>query len=338
MVVFDFDQTLSVIHVFKALAGWSKDVQLPRPHATTERGQVRRIAELSQVDPFRSERGGFATAVFGGEARVEQLRQVLERLQAREVELLICTKGLVGAVRKCLHDVDLLGFFSEVYGNVGDNYGETPFDKELARSKPTTQERQFMSPPDKAAWRSKDKLILQLATRAGLSREQAVLVEDDPEEIRRANSVCRTLFVKEAAGMTPKQCAALLQMAEAPSDSQCEDVRVAHRHPRSRGLEARRREASNSANSASRRFEEPRHREVSCSKRPGSANRRLEEELSRLSLDEDRRPRRSTSSVDSVPRCPPRRASRPISRGSGASKGSRSTLQAAGAGMLAGVE
>jgi hypothetical protein len=152
LIVFDFDQTLSVIHVFKTLAGWSKDVhlQVPKPHATTERGQVLRISELSRIEPYKRQVGGFATVALGGEARVELLREMLERLQAREVNLVICTKGLAGAVRKCLADVDLLSFFSEVYGNVGNNYGETPYDQELARIKPSSLEQQFMSPASAA--------------------------------------------------------------------------------------------------------------------------------------------------------------------------------------------
>merc|ERR1719316_535120 len=97
----------------------------------------------------------------------------------------------------------LAGFLFIGYGNVGNNYGETPYDVEVARSKHSSKELQFLASPEKGAWKSTDKLIFQLASRAGLSRDQALLVEDDPEEIRRANGVCRTLFVREAAGLTP---------------------------------------------------------------------------------------------------------------------------------------
>mmetsp|Transcript_145712 Transcript_145712/g.256962 ORF Transcript_145712/g.256962 Transcript_145712/m.256962 type:complete len:392 (-) Transcript_145712:69-1244(-) len=215
LVVFDFDQTLSVIHVFKALAGWNKDsaTHVPKPFATTERGQVRRIAELNQSEPF-SKRGGFAKAMFGGEARVDQVRQLLRALVARDIQLVICTKGLVGAVRKCLHDLDLLHYFCQVYGNVGDNYGETTYDKELSRARPSSSERQFLGSPDVSSWRSKDKLIAQLMLHAGLHRDQVVLVEDDPEEIRRANSVCRTIWVREASGINIRHCSALRDMVE----------------------------------------------------------------------------------------------------------------------------
>lgn len=87
LVVFDFDQTLSVVHVFKSLAGWGdkekgeKILPVPRPYASTERGQVRRIHEL---DVAASRLGNFASAAFGGPVRVEQLRQFLQRLKEKD--------------------------------------------------------------------------------------------------------------------------------------------------------------------------------------------------------------------------------------------------------------
>lgn len=340
LIVFDFDQTLSVIHVFKTLAGWSKDVhlQVPKPHATTERGQVLRISELSRIEPYKRQVGGFATVALGGEARVELLREMLERLQAREVNLVICTKGLAGAVRKCLADVDLLSFFSEVYGNVGNNYGETPYDQELARIKPSSLEQQFMSPASAGSWKSKDKLIVRLANQAGLSRDQAVLVEDDAEEIRRAASICRTLWVREAAGMTQRHIAALLQLCEGGqcSATGSEDLRA----PRSsdsrsfsgqfsdRGpgrFEARQRDSSGRgaeffprdlsvSGGPSRRFEEA---PGNLSMAEGSGRLELEVGMSRLGLEDDCCPakeRRSRSCTDGVSKAN-RRPARPSSRG-----------------------
>lgn len=339
LIVFDFDQTLSVFHVFKTLAGWSKDAhfQVPKPFAMTERGQVRRIGELSQQEPFRRD-GGFAMVAFGGEARLEVIRELLERLRAQGVTLVICTKGLAGAVRKCLSDVGLLGFFSEVYGNVGNNYGETPYDQELARVKLSSREAQFISTPERSSWKSKDKLIVRLANQAGLSREQAVLVEDDAEEIRRAGSVCRTLWVREAAGMTNRHCSALLQLAEGGqgSASGSEEVRL----PRSSDsrfsggpgrLEARLRDGSargpdcyskelNNSGGPIRRFEEaPGNMSLSEGMSHMEQSRRLELEMARLSLDSDcipaaashgRRSKSCTDGVSKANRCPARPSSR----------------------------
>lgn len=368
LIVFDFDQTLSVIHVFKTLAGWSRErFQVPQPHACTERGQVRRIMELSQIEPFRSERGGFASVAFGGEARVEQIRDLLERLQARDVNLVICTKGLVGAVRKCLSDLNLLNFFSQVYGNVGDNYGETSFDKELMRSRPSSKELQFISSPENAAWRSKDKLVHQLAHRAGLSRDQAMLVEDDAEEIRRAAPVCRTLWVKEAAGITSRHIAALLQLVEGGRQpaSGVEDFHLPRAvDPRlpprlegrfearqcevaSRGSDATSRDFNNSRGSKGSEANNRSHRRLEegptslgtsegNSRMEGMSRIELELEIARLSLEDDccaaqAQSRRNKTCADSGTKGS-RRSARPVSRGSHSR-----TLQAAGSRMFTGA-
>ena len=42
---FDFDQTISKIHVFKQLAGWEPGVDAP--HALSERGQIHRLKMLN---------------------------------------------------------------------------------------------------------------------------------------------------------------------------------------------------------------------------------------------------------------------------------------------------
>ena len=46
-IYFDFDQTLSRIHVFKQLAGWEPGVS--PPHASSERGQIHRLQMLSDA-------------------------------------------------------------------------------------------------------------------------------------------------------------------------------------------------------------------------------------------------------------------------------------------------
>lgn len=177
----------------------------------TERGQMRRIEELNQSGPFKGV--GFAKAAFGGEARVEQVRQMLRGLRERGVELVVCTKGLVGAVKKCLEDLGLLEFFAEVYGNVGSGYGETLYDREVCRLEPSEEERKLLGCPNQADWSSKDVLISQLKARMNLHRRQVVLVEDDQEEIERAAPICRTLWVRDAAGMTAEHLLALQEMA-----------------------------------------------------------------------------------------------------------------------------
>ncbi|CAJ1354197.1 unnamed protein product [Effrenium voratum] len=88
LFLFDFDQTLSVIHVFKSLAGWPKQVSLPKPHASSEPGQVLRVEELSR-DVFIQE-GGFPAMAFGGPERVQQMANLLQSLQDAGAELVIC--------------------------------------------------------------------------------------------------------------------------------------------------------------------------------------------------------------------------------------------------------
>lgn len=223
LFVFDFDQTLSVFHVFKTLAGWQGGAgggkgggdgrfYVPPPHATSEEGQIRRIVELS--DSTFQQLGGFACAAFGGEPRVNEVRRLLEGLRAQSTELVVCTKGLVGPVRKCLYDLDLLQYFAEVYGNVCANYGMTAFDRQTAEAGLVSAElMRFVGSADQANWHTKDKLIAKLMKRRGLRKDQCVLIEDDPEEIRRADPVCRTLFVHGAAGITGDHIEALLSMA-----------------------------------------------------------------------------------------------------------------------------
>merc|ERR1719210_71576 len=74
----------------------------------------------------------------------------------------------------------------------------------------------FLRSYGSTGWGTKEQLISKLMQRGGLRFEQCAFVEDDPEEIRRAKDVCRTLFVKDAHGMTSEHCAILLRMGVEP--------------------------------------------------------------------------------------------------------------------------
>ena len=50
VVVFDFDQTISQLHVFKCLAGWEARALFPAPYAASEVGQIRRLLDLGEAD------------------------------------------------------------------------------------------------------------------------------------------------------------------------------------------------------------------------------------------------------------------------------------------------
>eukprot|EP00930_Biecheleria_cincta_P046942 TRINITY_DN32467_c0_g1_i1.p1 TRINITY_DN32467_c0_g1~~TRINITY_DN32467_c0_g1_i1.p1 ORF type:complete len:301 (-),score=58.73 TRINITY_DN32467_c0_g1_i1:99-1001(-) len=220
LVVFDFDNTLSTVHVFKSLAGCNVDPLtgkaveffVPSPHALTEEGQMRRIAELSESE-FKAQ-GGFAQTVFGGSARVEDVRALLCGLREEGTELVVCTKGLVGPVSKILDSLELLSYFSQVYGNIGCKYGANPYDLETMAAEAAEETLKLVGSDEQGDWTSKAELISKLMRSKGLSRDQCVLVEDDPKEIRRAARVCRTIHVTEAAGVTKEHASALLRMAE----------------------------------------------------------------------------------------------------------------------------
>ncbi|CAE7444859.1 Nlrc5 [Symbiodinium microadriaticum] len=131
--MFDFDQTLTVFHVFKSLSGWKQEgvcASIPKPHAMSELGQVARIDELSSGE-FATQ-GGFPCAAFGGSSRVEEVRRMLQSLQKEDAEMVICTKGFVGPVQLCLHALGLRSYFTQVYGHIGVTYGTSPFDKQAA--------------------------------------------------------------------------------------------------------------------------------------------------------------------------------------------------------------
>mmetsp|Transcript_66605 Transcript_66605/g.139046 ORF Transcript_66605/g.139046 Transcript_66605/m.139046 type:complete len:418 (+) Transcript_66605:68-1321(+) len=222
LIVFDFDQTLSVVHVFKSLAGWSEKgcpqhgiLKVPRPFASSELGQARRIDELNKSDTYG--RAGFSRTVFGGDRRINDLEHFFKALKGHGVELMICTKGLVGAVKKILTDLGLLEFFSEVYGNVGSEaYGSTAYDKASAKTQPSAQEQSFLGSNMQGAWRTKADLIARLLSQRKMQPHHGLLVEDDPEEVRKASNTCRTFLVREAEGLQPEELAQILRMTDFP--------------------------------------------------------------------------------------------------------------------------
>merc|ERR1740121_1308484 len=88
----------------------------------------------------------------------------------------------------------------------------TPYDQ-LKAGGLDSGARELLGRSHQANWGTKDRLIGLLMRDRGLQFDQCVLVEDDPDEVRRAKSVCRTLLVKEARGMTPEHGDWLLRWA-----------------------------------------------------------------------------------------------------------------------------
>merc|ERR1711920_584706 len=108
---------MGTCHVFMQLGGFGDDEHqfVPPPFATSERGQIHKIADLNaggkwtydalQHKIIKDDAGGSWTcAALGGAARVALLRSLLSDLQTQGVRLTIITKGYVGAVRRILAD------------------------------------------------------------------------------------------------------------------------------------------------------------------------------------------------------------------------------------------
>merc|ERR1719263_435778 len=145
-VFFDFDQTLSRIHVFHAL----------NRVANTERGQIQHLIELDAAGPWRyaAESGGieqdpqgcsWSCAVLGGPSRVEMLRTLLSELQSAGTRRTVITKGYVGVIKYILAAQKLDLFFEMVYGFIGHFYarnGMTQYDSMHQTHRSTRVQRQ----------------------------------------------------------------------------------------------------------------------------------------------------------------------------------------------------
>lgn len=219
LIVFDFDQTLSVIHVFKTLAGWpgGEDMLCSVGPASTELGQLRLV---DAIGPTRTgDAADFPTSSFGGSERIQRLREVLSSIRDRQTRMCICTKGLVGPVQKILKSMGLREFFEEVYGLTDDQYGVLPYDEEQKQRATSAEEAQLLAKPEQADWGLKRELIDTLMEQSNLKFHQVLFVEDDENEIHEAFDACRTLLVAERTGMKEEHLRELLKLTEvAPHD------------------------------------------------------------------------------------------------------------------------
>jgi len=215
LVIFDFDRTLSVEHVFGALSGRFERL-VPPPYAKTERGQLVRLFELDAREPFYS-MGGFAQSFFGGPERVEQLRALLMQLTSAGIECVVLSKGLVGPMRRCLEHVGILSFFSKTVGTIRDINGKTPYDEESQLWSIGEDER-FLGAPEDLVLSSKKLCVERWLRDCGLHFCNAVYIDDDLREVRSISDLCPTIHVKDGAGMGPQEFALLRSMTNtAPS-------------------------------------------------------------------------------------------------------------------------
>ena len=138
-----------------------------------------------------------------------QLGSFFSSLKASGVRLSIITKGNVGACRYLLEQEGLLQHFEQVFGMLGQFYGESDFDR--ANPEPSLLE----GSSDCELRESKANLIRSLMSRESLAVEEACLVEDDAQEIASVQGVCRSVFVSERRGMTESEMNELRRLAGA---------------------------------------------------------------------------------------------------------------------------
>ena len=139
-----------------------------------------------------------------------QLGSFFSSLKASGVRLSIITKGNVGACRYLLEHEGLLQHFEQVFGMLGQFYGESDFDR--ANPEPSPLE----GSSDCELRESKANLIRSLMSRESLAVEEACLVEDDAQEISSVQGICRSVFVTERRGMTESEMKVLTRLAGLP--------------------------------------------------------------------------------------------------------------------------
>jgi len=166
-VVFDFDQTISVIHFYSDLRGYTPDMQL------------RCLNEWSKEKVLYG---------FGGEERLQLLVGLLKDLRAAKVEIYILSFGYKEVITKALERVDLLMYFDKnlIWG-----------EAEVKRFRSDT------GIPSQPKQRMIQKLIRE---KHNYSAGEVLFVDDDSKNLEQSNkTVCKTIHVSERQGMTKKE-------------------------------------------------------------------------------------------------------------------------------------
>jgi len=200
--VFDFDQTISIVHMFHILFGQG---------CPSEPLQVAAIQDPSKVsttdDPV-----AFCEALLGGSARVERLRHVLETLHKSNVELMICTFGHCDAVRELFVTLKMDHLFTRIFGN-------GVFKKNTDKN--VNGEREFCKkyplPPT-----SKMGVMAALRQELELSYDQTLFIDDDKNNILMCQGVCRTMYIPKREGLTEEMLQALEDLACAGTEDRVE--------------------------------------------------------------------------------------------------------------------
>jgi len=166
-VVFDFDQTISVIHFYSDLRGYTTDMQL------------RCLSEWSHEKVLHG---------FGGKERLQLLIDLLKDLRNAKVEIYILSFGYKEVIIKALERVDLLMYFDKnlIWG-----------EAEVKRFRSDT------GIPSQPKQRMIQKLIRE---KHNYSAGEVLFVDDDSKNLEQSNkTVCKTIHVCERQGMTKKE-------------------------------------------------------------------------------------------------------------------------------------
>jgi hypothetical protein len=208
LAVFDFDSTLTTFHVFASLAGCAttpdnKKLEVPPPYARSERGQMSRLCALDADIKWGP--GVFAFEAFGGPDRVAQLHDMLRELREQNVECVVLSKGMEATIMKCLKQVKLSMYFTDVVGNTGCSMGAEDFDTKLKYSEDI---------PGAQTVVDKSENLRTLMVDRRLHGSQAVLIDDEASTIETARSTCRTIHVDSGSGIQEKEIQLVRDMLE----------------------------------------------------------------------------------------------------------------------------
>jgi len=212
LVVFDFDGTLSASHIWNSLSGAGKSpTPLPPPYSRTELGQIAKIVEVDNTNLYGGP-GGFAVAVFGGADRLERIHRHLRELHSYNVECVVCSRSLVGPLRKLMEQAGILAYFTQVFGSTGVIAPVSDYDVQ----NPVQMSAQFAPYVGTEEVRLKDTkgLTIQGMMQARKLRyEEVIFIDDMPQEIQEVCGMCKTLHVEPLKGMGVKEFDYISQLA-----------------------------------------------------------------------------------------------------------------------------
>lgn len=185
LVLFDFDQTLSIIHLYHHLHRLS--------HSNGVNHSDRGLAQVEALASAYGSQEQFVQEVFGGEERLADLKSTLSKLSGLQppAEMVVVTHGYEKVVRKALQRSGLAAFFSDVVGRDSKLMADARGLKQVVAAK----------------LRAKHKAL----------PEATLLVDDDCRNLEDAREAgtCRTMWVWGAKGLTSAELRTLRERGTA---------------------------------------------------------------------------------------------------------------------------